>query len=54
MRTSFPNMTAEMNPDWDPLAAHDPLHHSDDTSDSVELVHSEEDSTEEEHDSDSE
>ena len=54
MRTNFPNMIAEMNPDWDPLTAHDLLHHSEDTSDSVELVTSEEEPTEEEHDSDSE
>ena len=54
MRTNFPNMIAEMNPDWDPLTAHDLLHHSDDTSDSVELITSEEEPTEEEHDSDSE
>ena len=49
MRTSFPNMIAEMNPDWDPLTADDLLHHSDDTSDSVELI-----TSEEEHDSESE
>ena len=42
MRTSFPNMIAEMNPDWDPLTADDLLHHSDDTSDSAELITSEE------------
>ena len=53
-RTNFPNMIAEMNPDWDPLTAHDLLHHSEDTSDSVELVPSEDEPTEEEHDSDSE
>ena len=52
MRANFPSMLAEMNPDWDPLTAHDLLHRSDDTSDSVELVPSEEDWTEEEHDSD--
>ena len=38
MRTNFPNMIAEMNPDWAPLTAHDLLHHSDDSSDSVELL----------------
>ena len=54
MQTSLPSMLAEMNPDWDPLTAHDLLHRSDDTSDSVELVPSEENSTEEEYDSDSE
>ena len=54
MRTNFPNMIAEMNPDWAPLTAHDLLHHSDDSSDSVELLTSEEEPTEEEHDSDSE
>ena len=54
MRTNFPNLIAEMNPDWDPLTADDLLHHSDDTSDSVELITSEEEHMEEEHDSDSE
>ena len=54
MRANFPSMLAETNPDWDPLTAHDLLHRSDDTSDSVELVPSEEDGTEEEHVSDSE
>ena len=47
MRTNFPNMMAEMNPNWDPLTEHDLLHRSDDTSDSVELVPSEEYWTEE-------
>ena len=54
MRANFPNMMAETNPNWDPLTEHDDLHRSDDTSDSVELVPSEEYWTEEEHDSDSE
>ena len=52
-QTNFPSMIAEMNPDWAPLTAHDLLHHSDDTSDSVELVTSEEEDAEGEYDSDS-
>ena len=52
MRTNFPNLMAEMNPDWDPLTEQDLLHRSDDTSDSAEFVSSEEYWTEEEHDSD--
>ena len=54
MCANFPNLIAEINPDWDPLTMHDLLHHSDDTSDSVEMITSEEQHTEEEHDSDSE
>ena len=42
MRANFPTMLAEMNPDWAPLTAHDLLHCSDDSSDSVELLTSEE------------
>ena len=38
MPTDFPTLIAEMNPDWAPLTAHDLLHHSDDTSDYVELI----------------
>ena len=53
MRTNFPNLMVEMNPDWDPLTEHDLLHRADDTSDSVELVPLEE-WTEEAHNSDSE
>ena len=36
MRTNFPSMLAEMNPDWDPLTEQDLLHRSEDTSDSAE------------------
>ena len=35
-------MLAEMNPDWEPLTEHDLLHRSEDTSDSAEMVPSEE------------
>ena len=49
MRTNFPNMLAEMNPDWAPLTAQDLLHRSDDSSDSVELLTSEEEPEEEEY-----
>ena len=38
MRTNFPNMLAEMNPDWAPLTAQDLLPNSDDSSESVELL----------------
>ena len=54
MRTNFPNLIAEMNPDWAPLTAQDLIHGSDDSSDSVELIPSEEEPAEEDHDSDSE
>ena len=47
-------MIAEMNPDWAPLTAQDLVHRSDDSSDSVEMLTSEEEHAEEEHDSDSE
>ena len=46
-------MIAEMNPDWDPTE-HDLLHRSEDTSDSAEMVPSEEYWTTDEHDSGSE
>ena len=51
MRTNFPSMLAEMNPDWDPLTEHDLLHRSEDTSDSAEMVPSEEYWTSEDSDS---
>ena len=54
MRTNFPNLLAEMNLDWAPLTAQDLIHGSDDSSDSVELITSEEEPAEEDHDSDSE
>ena len=53
MRTNFPSMLAEMNPDWDPLIEEDLLHRPEDTSDSAELVPSDEYWTTDEHDSDS-
>ena len=53
MRTNFPSMLAEMNPDWDPLTEQDLLRRPEDTSDSMELVSSAEGSTTDEHDSDS-
>ena len=48
MRTTFPTMLAEMNPDWAPLTAQDLLHNSDDSSESAELLPSEEEPDEEE------
>ena len=54
MRTDFPTMLAEMNPDWAPLTAQDLLHNSDNSSDSVELLPSEEEPDEEEYYTDSE
>ena len=53
MRTNFPSMLAEMNPDWDPLTEEDLLHRPEDTSDSAELAPSDEYWTTDEHDSDS-
>ena len=49
MRTNFPNMLAEMNPDLAPLTAQDLLHRSDDSSESAELLPSEEEPDEEEY-----
>ena len=49
MRTTFPNGLAEMNPDWAPLTAQDLLHNSDVSSESVELLTSEEEPDEEEY-----
>ena len=49
MRTDFPNMLAEMNPDLAPVTAQDLLHRSDDSSESVELLPSEEEPDEEEY-----
>ena len=54
MQTSFPSVIAEMNPNWDPLTEHDLLHRSEDTSDSAEMVPSEEHWTTDEQDSDGE
>ena len=45
-------MLAEMNPDWDPLTEEDLLHRPEDTSDSAELVPSDEHWTTDEHDPD--
>ena len=42
MRANFPTMLAEMNPDWTGLTAQDLLHNSDDSSEAVELLPSEE------------
>ena len=53
LRTNFPSMLAEMNPEWDPLTEEDLLHRPEDTSDSAELVPSDEYWTTDEHDSDS-
>ena len=49
MNTTFPTMLAEMNPDWAPLTAQDLLHESDHSSESVELITSEEEPDEEEY-----
>ena len=54
MRTTFPTMLAEMNPDWAPLTAQDLLHTSDNSSESVELLPSEEEPDEEEYSTNSE
>ena len=48
MRTTFPTMLAEMNPNWAPLTAQDLLQNSD-SSESVELLPSEEEPDEEEY-----
>ena len=53
MRTNFPNLIAEMNLNWAPLTAQDLIHGSDDSSESVELITSEEEPAEEDHGSDS-
>ena len=42
MSTTFPNMIAEMNPDWAPLTAQDLLDNADSSSNSAELITSEE------------
>ena len=42
MRTTFPTMLAEMNPDWAPLTAQDLLDNADSSSNSAELITSEE------------
>ena len=52
MRTNFPNMLAEMNPDWTPLTAQDLLHRSDSSSDSAEVLTSEEEDMDNQQDSD--
>ena len=49
MNTTFPTMLAEMNSDWAPLTAQDLLHDSDRSSESVELITSEEEPDEEEY-----
>ena len=53
MRTHLPTMLAEMNPDWPGLTAQDLLHRSDDSSDSVEVLTSEEEEMDNQQDSDS-
>ena len=47
MRTTFPTMIAEMNPDWEPLTTEDLLHDSDHSSESMDLLTSEEEPDEE-------
>ena len=42
MNTTFPTMLAEMNPDWAPLTAQDLLDNADSSSNSAELITSEE------------
>ena len=54
MRTTFPTMLAEMNPDWAPLTAQDLLDNADRSSDSAELITSEEEPDEEEYNTNSE
>ena len=54
MSTTFPTMLAEMNPDWAPLTAQDLLDNADRSSDSVELITSEEEPDEEEYNTNSE
>ena len=49
MRTTFPTMIAEMNPDWEPSTAQDLLHDSDHSSESMDLLTSEEEPDEEEY-----
>ena len=49
MRTTFPTMIAEMNPDWEPLTAEDLLHDSDHSSEPMDLLTSEEEPDEEEY-----
>ena len=49
MQTTFPTMIAEMNPDWEPLTAEDLLHDSDHSSESMDLLTSEEEPDEEEY-----
>ena len=54
MRANFPTMIAEMNPDWEPLTAEDLLHNSDHSSESMDLLTSEEEPDEEEYNTNSE
>ena len=49
MQTTFPAMIAGMNPDWEPLTAEDLLHDSDRSSESMDLLTSEEEPDEEEY-----
>ena len=49
MQTTFPTMIAEMNPDWEPLTTEDLLHDSDHSSESMDLLTSEEEPDEEEY-----
>ena len=48
MQTTFPDMIAGMNPDWEPLTTDDLLHDSDHSSESMDLLTSEEEPDEEE------
>ena len=54
MSTTFPTMLAEMNSDWAPLTAQDLLENADRSSDSAELITSEEEPDEEEYNTNSE
>ena len=54
MNTTFPTMLAEMNSDWAPLTAQDLLDNADRSSDSVELITSEEEPDKEEYNTNSE
>ena len=54
MNTTFPTMLAEMNPEWAPLTAQDLLDHADRSSDSAELITSEDEPEDDGHSTTSE
>ena len=54
MNTTFPTMLAEMNPDWAPLTAQDLLYNADSSSNSAELITSEEEPEDDGHSTTSE